>query len=107
MINRDKSKLHSAIQEAFLDSWRYQRSLTLPRPVYENCISNLNSTGANWKLPSDSVKQEFSGTGLCDQLSQVAQDFEVDDFKLDTVLGQGRCKVYLDEYDSHPISLQR
>jgi hypothetical protein len=33
-------------------------------------------------------------------------DFDVDDFKLKTVLGEGRSKVYLDHYKSQPIALK-
>jgi hypothetical protein len=38
--------------------------------------------------------------------SQQAQDFTVDDFRLDTLLGEGRSRVYLDVYNSKPIALK-
>ena len=40
------------------------------------------------------------------QINAQPQDFNVDDFKLDTVLGEGRSKVYLDYYGSSRIALK-
>jgi predicted Ser/Thr protein kinase len=40
------------------------------------------------------------------QINDQAHDFDVDDFKLNTVLGEGRSKVYLDHYESQPIALK-
>ena len=40
------------------------------------------------------------------QINEQPQDFNVDDFKLDTVLGEGRSKVYLDYYGSSRIALK-
>ena len=40
------------------------------------------------------------------QINEHPQDFDVDDFKFDTVVGEGRSKVYLDYYESSRIALK-
>ena len=79
---------------------------TSKRPSRSNSAAQISRNASPLGSPRNSVHQELSSSALCDQLTQVARDFDVDNFKLDTVLGQGRCKVYLDEYDSHPIALK-
>ena len=50
----------------------------------------------------------FRGSQLSSevQINQQPQYFNVDDFKFDTVLGQGRSKVYLANYESSRIALK-
>jgi hypothetical protein len=40
------------------------------------------------------------------RLNQEAEEFDVDEFRFDTILGEGRCKVYLDNYNSQSIALK-
>ena len=40
------------------------------------------------------------------QINEQPQDFHVDDFKLDTILGESRSKLYLDYYGSSRIALK-
>jgi predicted Ser/Thr protein kinase len=59
--------------------------------------------------PRASLRVSFSrgGSPLSSeiQINEQPQDLNVDDFKLDTVLGESRSKVYLDYYESSRIAL--
>ena len=70
---------------------------TPKRPSRSNSAAQISRNASPLGSPFNSVPRGISSSALRDQLTQVAQDFDLDDFKFDTVLGQGRCKVYLDE----------
>ena len=48
------------------------------RPLRSNAAARISPNANPLGSTGHSVKQELSSSGLCDQLSQVAQDFEVD-----------------------------
>ena len=56
--------------------------------------------------PRASLFKEDSPLSSEIQINEQPQDFDVDDFKFDTVLGEGRSKVYLDYYGSSRIALK-
>ena len=53
-----------------------------------------------------SLSREGSTLSSEIQINEQPQDFDRDDFKFDTVLGEGRSKVYLDYYGSSRIALK-
>ena len=114
-------------------SWFEGISYTSQTPTVQQCLSYFNSivnhdlmdspptskrpsrTGSATQIsrqssPSVSLRDSFSrgGSPLSSeiQINEQAQDFDVDDFKLDTILGEGRSKVYLDYYESSRIALK-
>ena len=53
-----------------------------------------------------SINLEIRNSAFEHMMFQQAQEFDINDFNLDKVLGEGRCKVYLETYDSEPIALK-
>jgi hypothetical protein len=74
--------------------------------------SRANSATLDSRNPSPtfsssrSASRRGSPLSSTSEINQQAQHFDVDDFKLNAVLGQGRSKVYLDSYESRPIALK-
>ena len=96
--------LNSLVDDANMDITEKDSRSPSVNTIY-NLRSNNNSpkeSPVNSTRPSRSTNMNSSGNSInCQE-----QDFNVNDFKLDTIIGQGRSKVYLDEYESKRIALK-
>jgi predicted Ser/Thr protein kinase len=108
-------------------------SYTAQTPTVQQCLSYFNSIVNHDHMDSPPTSKRSSRAGSATQISQTSsprvspraslsrggsplsseiqineqpQDFDVDDFKFNTVLGEGRSKVYLDYYGSSRIALK-
>jgi hypothetical protein len=95
------SFFNSIVNDTYMDS-----PPTSKRPSRANSATQNSRQPSLTVSPRDSLSRGGSPLSSERQINQKAQDFDVNDFKLDTVLGEGRSKVYLDYYESRPIALK-
>ena len=108
-------------------------SYTPQTPTVQQCLSYFNSIVNHVHMDSPPTSKRSSRAGSATQISRPSsirvspraslsrggsplsseiqineqpQDFDANDFKFDTVLGEGRSKVYLDYYGSSRIALK-
>lgn len=78
-------------------SKRSSRANSAIQTSQRNSVSSSARSSINLEIRNSSFEQ---------MVIQQAQEFDINDFNLDKVLGEGRCKVYLETYDSEPIALK-
>jgi predicted Ser/Thr protein kinase len=76
------------------------------RPSRAGSATQISRTSSPRVSPRGSLYKENSPLSCEIQINQQPQDFDVDNFKFDTVLGEGRSKVYLDYYGPSRIALK-
>jgi predicted Ser/Thr protein kinase len=79
---------------------------TSKRPSRANSATQISQRSSPRVSLRSSVLLAGSPLSSEIQINEQAQDFNVDEFKFDTVLGEGRSKVYLDYYESNRIALK-
>jgi predicted Ser/Thr protein kinase len=79
---------------------------TSKRPSRAGSATQISRPSSPTVSPRASLSRGGSPLSSEIQINEQLQDFDVDDFKLDTVLGEGRSKVYLDYYGSSRIALK-
>jgi len=79
---------------------------TSKRPSRAGSATQISRSSSPRVSPRFSLSRGGSPLSSEIQIDEQAQDFDVDDFKLDTVLGEGRSTVYLDYYGSSRIALK-
>lgn len=99
-----------------LQSFSYFNSLVnydeMDSPPTSKRLSRTNSatlisrTTSPISSPRHSIIIPNSALSSQPPVNQESQDFDADDFRFDKLLGEGRCKVYLDKYESNPIALK-
>ncbi|EGF79386.1 hypothetical protein BATDEDRAFT_89816 [Batrachochytrium dendrobatidis JAM81] len=76
------------------------------RPSRASSATQISRPSSTRVSPRASLSRGCSSLSSGIQINEQPQDFDVDDFKFDTVLGEGRSKVYLDYYGSSRIALK-
>ncbi|KAK5668170.1 hypothetical protein QVD99_005208 [Batrachochytrium dendrobatidis] len=76
------------------------------RPSRASSATQISRPSSSRVSPRASLSKGCSSLSSGIQINEQPQDFDVDDFKFDTVLGEGRSKVYLDYYGSSRIALK-
>ncbi|KAL5039706.1 hypothetical protein BDEG_28298 [Batrachochytrium dendrobatidis JEL423] len=76
------------------------------RPSRASYATQISRPSSSRVSPRASLSRGCSSLSSGIQINEQPQDFDVDDFKFDTVLGEGRSKVYLDYYGSSRIALK-
>ncbi|OAJ41504.1 hypothetical protein BDEG_25087 [Batrachochytrium dendrobatidis JEL423] len=76
------------------------------RPSRASSATQISRPSSSRVSPRASLSRGCSSLSSGIQINEQPQDFDVDDFKFDTVLGEGRSKVYLDYYGSSRIALK-
>ncbi|EGF77497.1 hypothetical protein BATDEDRAFT_36058 [Batrachochytrium dendrobatidis JAM81] len=76
------------------------------RPSRASSATQISRPSSTRVSPRASLSKGCSSLSSGIQINEQPQDFDVDDFKFDTVLGEGRSKVYLDYYGSSRIALK-
>ena len=76
------------------------------RPSRAGSATQISRTSSPRVSPRAILYKEDSTLSCEIQINEQPQDFDVDNFKFDTVLGEGRSKVYLDYYGPSRIALK-
>jgi predicted Ser/Thr protein kinase len=79
---------------------------TSKRSSRANSATQISEEIGSRISPNTSIFRGIGSSSSGIQSNEPAQDFNVDDFKFNTVLGEGRSKVYLDYYESNQIALK-
>jgi predicted Ser/Thr protein kinase len=76
------------------------------RPSRAGSATQISRTSSPRLSRRTSLSREYSNLSSEIQINEQPQYFDVDDFKFDTVLGEGRSKVYSDHYGFSRIALK-